>query len=108
MRIAIAFAVLLVAAGAYAAELPPPSKLSLVTASCNFPAPGIPGPCAPSFTFESGQVVMKSAKEPGPTCPKTGQPTETPGASIVMKGVAKSGAKFTGTLKAEASLKTTF
>jgi len=108
MRIVIGLATLLLAAGAYAAKLPPPSKLTLVPANCNPALPALPGPCSASFRFASGQVVMKSAKQPGPTCPKTGQPTETPGASIVLKGVTKSGAAFTGSLKAEASLKTTF
>ena len=108
MRIAIAFVTLLVAAGVHAAKLPPPTKLNLVTANCNAVPPAVPGPCSTSFTFTGGQVVMKAQKQPGPTCPKTGQPTETPGGSIVMKGVAKSGAPFSGSLQAQAWLKTTF
>jgi len=108
MRIAIGLATLLVAAGVHAGKLPPPMKLTLVTANCNALAPAVPGPCSTSFTFTGGQVVMKAQKQPGPTCPKTGQPTETTGGSVVMKGVSKNGAAFSGTLPAEASLKTTF
>ena len=87
------------------AALPPPMKLNLVTASCNAV---VPGPCSTSFKFTGGQVVMKSQKEPGPTCPKTVQPTETPGGSVVLKGVTKNGAPFSGSLPARAALKTTF
>jgi hypothetical protein len=108
MRITIGLVTLLVAAGVHAAKLPPPMKLNLVTASCNALPPAVPGPCSASFTFTGGQVVMKSQKQPGPTCPKTDQPTETPGGSIVLKGVTKNGARFNGSLPAQAALKTTF
>jgi hypothetical protein len=108
MRIAIALVTLLVAASAHAAKLPPPMKFNLVTAQCNALPPAVPGPCSTSFKFTGGQVVMKAQKQPGPTCPKTGQPTETPGGSLVLKGVTKDGASFSGSLPAQASLKTTF
>jgi hypothetical protein len=108
MRIVIGLVALLVGAGANAAKLPPPMKLNLVTANCNALPPAVPGPCSTSFKFTGGQVVMKSEKQPGPTCPKTGQPTETPGGSIALKGVTKDGAPFSGSLPAQAALKTTF
>ena len=108
MRIAIGLVTLLVAAGVHAAKLPPPMKFNLVTANCNAVPPAVPGPCSTSFKFTGGQVVMKAQKQPGPTCPKTGQPTETPGGSLVLKGVTKDGAPFSGSLPAQASLKTTF
>ena len=41
MRIAIALAALLLAAGAHAAKLPPPAKLTLVPATCNPPRPNV-------------------------------------------------------------------
>ena len=108
MRIAIGLVTLLVAASAHAAKLPPPMKLNLVPANCNAVPPAVPGSCSPSFKFSGGQVVMKTPKQPGPTCPKTDQPTETAGGSIVLKGVTKDGAPFSGSLPAEGSLKTTF
>jgi hypothetical protein len=51
---------------------------------------------------------MKALKQPQPTCPKTGKPTEAPGGAITMKGVTKSGAAFTGSLDAQVYFKTTF
>jgi hypothetical protein len=105
MRIAIAIAVLLVAGLVHAGKLPPPMKFNLVQASCHTEPPG---PCSPNFRFASGGVVMKSIKQPQPTCPKTGQPTEVPGATVQMRGVTKSGAPFSGSLHVIVSLKTTF
>lgn len=89
---------------AFAAKLPAPSKITLVQAQC----PGAPpGPCS-TFTFASGFALLKSQKQPGPTCPKTGQPNETDGGSVQLKGVTKAGASFDGTLTAEVTLFTTF
>jgi hypothetical protein len=51
---------------------------------------------------------MKAQREPNPTCPKTGQPTEAPAATVQMRGVSKSGAPFSGSLSVTATLKTTF
>src|SRR5215813_5752807 len=106
MRIAIAVALGLVAGFAHAkTKLPPPARFNLVQASCN----GQPaGPCSPNFRFTSGTVTMKSLRQPQPTCPKTGKPTEAPGASVQMRGVTKSGAAFTGSLNVSVNFKTTF
>lgn len=108
MRIALCIAVVLVTTFAHAAKLPPPTRLNLVQANCNALPPAVPGPCSPGFRFASGTFVMKSLRQPQPTCPKTGKPTEAPGGSILLKRVTKDGAPFTGSLHAEASLKTTF
>ena len=105
MRIAIGTALMLAAGLAHAAKLPPPMKLNLIQASCNGTPPG---PCSPQFRFASGIAVMKPLREPQPTCPKTGQPTEAPGATIQMRGVTKSGAPFSGSLSVTATFKTTF
>ena len=107
MRIVIGIAALLVAAAVQAAKLPPPMRLNLVQASCNALPPAVAGPCS-SFRFTSGTVVMKSQKQPKPTCPETGQPTESPAGSIQLRGVTKDGAAFNGSLPAQADLKTTF
>ena len=108
MRIAIGIATLLVAGVADAAKLPPPMRFNLIQASCNAASPAVPGPCSATFRFASGTVIMKSIRQPQPTCPKTGKVTEAPGGTIQMKGVTKSGSAFTGSLVAKASLKTTF
>ena len=107
MRIVIALAALLVVGAVHAAKLPPPMRLNLVQASCNALPPALPGPCS-AFRFTSGTVVMKSLKQPKPTCPETGQPTEAPGGTIQLRGVTKDGAAFSGSLQAQAALKTTF
>jgi hypothetical protein len=108
MRIAIVIGLGLASVGvARAAKLPPPMKLNLIQASCANGAAN-PGPCSTTFAFTSGQVVMKALKQPQPTCPKTGKPTEAPGGTITMKGVAKSGTPFTGNLDAQVAFKTTF
>jgi hypothetical protein len=106
MRPVIAIATLLVAV-AYAAKLPPPMRFNLVQASCNALPPAVPGPCS-TFRFASGTVVMKALRQPQPACPKTGNPTEAPGGTIKMKGVTKNGGAFSGSLAAQAFLKTTF
>jgi len=107
MRIAIGIVTVLAAGAGHAARLPPPMRFNLVPASCNALPPAVPGPCS-TFGFTSGSVVMKSLEQPQPTCPKTGQPTEAPGGTIKLKGVTKGGAAFTGSLPAQAALKTTF
>jgi hypothetical protein len=108
MRTFVVLGVALVASAAVAAKLPPPMKLTLVQASCNAVPPALPGPCSVTFRFASGQVTMKSLRQPQPTCPKTGDPTEAPGGSFKLKGVTSNGAAFTGSLNAVAFLKTTF
>src|SRR5688572_18195513 len=105
MRIVLAIAALLVAAGVQAAKLPPPMRVNLVQAQCNALPPAVPGPCSP-LRFTSGTVVMKSLKQPQPTCPKTGEPTEAPGGWLSLRGVTKDGAAFNGSLPAQAALKT--
>jgi hypothetical protein len=107
MRIALGIVVAL-ATLAHAAKLAPPMRLNLVQAYCNAVPPAVPGPCSPGFRLTSGSFVMKSLREPQPTCPKTGKPTEAPGGSILLRGVTKDGAPYTGSLHAQASLKTTF
>lgn len=104
MRRAMVVTVLAVVGAAGAAKLPPPMRLTLVQASCNGTPPG---PCS-SFRFTSGMVLMKAVRQPQPTCPRTGQPTEAPGATIQLRGVTKDGAAFGGSLAASANLKTTF
>jgi hypothetical protein len=108
MRIVIGLAMVLVATFAHAGKLPPPARFNLVQANCNALPPAVPGPCSPAFRFASGTATMKSLREPQPTCPKTMQPTEAPGATVQMRGVTKSGGQFTGSLSVSASLKTTF
>jgi hypothetical protein len=108
MRTLVVLGGVLAASVAVAAKLPPPTKLTLVQASCNALPPALPGPCSTAFRFASGQMTMKAIRQPQPTCPKTGQPTEAPGGSFKMKGVTKSGAAFTGSLNAVGFLKTTF
>ena len=109
MRIALVVTVAFAAAVGHAAKLPPPMKLPLIQASCQAVPPAVvPGPCSPSFRFASGLVVMKALRQPQPTCPKTDKPTEAPGGTIQMRGVTKDGAAFSGSLPAQAALKTTF
>jgi len=105
LAVMLATVTLVAATPAGAAKLPAPSKLTLVQAQC----PGAPpGPCSTTFTFASGFAVLKSQREPKPTCPKTGMPGEATGGIVQLKGVTKSGASFDGTLAAEVSLFTTF
>jgi hypothetical protein len=108
MRIASAIALVLVTALAHAAKLPPPMRLNLIQASCAVLPPALPGPCSAMFRFANGTVTMKALRQPQPTCPKTGKPTEAPGGTITMTGVTKSGAPFSGSLDAQVSFKTTF
>jgi len=106
MRAVLSFVLVAVAtlATTHAAKLPAPSKITLVQAQC----PGAPpGPCS-TFGFASAVAILKSQKQPGPTCPKTGMPTESNGGTVQLKGVTKAGASFDGTLAAEVTLFTTF
>ncbi len=82
-----------------------PSALTLIQAQCDA-AP--PVPCAPAFAFRSGTALLTSAKQPGPTCPRTGAPTESKGGQVNLKGVTKNGAAFSGALPVEVVLRTSF
>jgi hypothetical protein len=82
-----------------------PSKLTLVQAQCD----GTPGvPCAAAFAFKSGTATLTSTRQPAPTCPKTGDPTESKGGDVTLVGVTKNGAAFSGSLPAVVVLRTTF
>lgn len=83
----------------------PPSTLTLVQSQCDTTPPT---PCAAAFAFKSGVATLTSAKQPGPTCPKTGSPTESKGGAVTLKGVTKSGAAFSGSLAVEVVLRTSF
>jgi len=65
-------------------------------------------PCAPAFAFKTGVVELSGLREPAPTCPKTGLPTEAKAGTVKLTGVTKNGAPFTGTLPTETQLNTTF
>ena len=109
MRIVSAVAALALAAGvAPAAKLPPPMRLNLIPATCAVLPPALPGPCSATFAFATGTVTLKALRQPQPTCPKTGRPTEAPGGSVKMTGVTKGGAAFSGSLEAQANYKTSF
>jgi hypothetical protein len=82
-----------------------PSTLTLVQRQCDTTPPS---PCAPAFAFKSGTATLTSAKQPGPTCPRTGSPTESKGGQVVLKGVTKDGAPFSGSLPVEVVLRTAF
>src|SRR5262245_56293675 len=100
----------LTASFAMAAKIPPPNRLTLVTASCFNVPPAPPAPCSPAFRFASGSATLKSAKEPVPTCPKSNglDPTEAPAGDVRLTGVTKGGAAFSGTLEAWVAYQTTF
>src|SRR5262249_12487253 len=103
MRHRLTVVALLVAAIPCAAAKGPKMVLPLVAAQCAGPAP-----CNPDFTFKAGSAELTGAKEPAPTCPKTGKPTETPGGSVRLTGLAKNGAPYSGNLVAEVTNQTTF
>ena len=90
-------------AGTALAAKGPKMILYLVPAQC-------PGPvlCMPDFSFKSGVAVLTAAKEPAPTCPKTGRPSETPGGSIRLTGVMLRNAPYSGPLTTEVTNQTTF
>jgi hypothetical protein len=77
--------------------------LPLVRAQC----PGAV-PCLPAFAFRTGAAQLTSAKEPAPSCPKSGKPSETPGGTVQMAGVTRDGAPYTGSLAVEVTNQTTF
>jgi len=85
---------------------PPPLKMPLVQAQC---ATVPPGPCS-TLTFATGSVVLKGGKQPGPTCPKTGMPADSPAGTVTLTGVTKAGAPLDGKAKltADVTYKTTF
>ncbi len=109
-RAILALAAVLVAAwtsavGARKAPLPPPNRFTLVQAQCAGPPPG---PCS-SARFKTGSAILRSARQPAPTCPKTGDdPSENDTGEVRLHGVTAGGASYTGTLSAEVVLKTTF
>jgi hypothetical protein len=82
-----------------------PSTLTLVQAQCDRTPPG---PCSAAFAFKRGTATLTSTKQPAPTCPKTGDPTESKGGDVRLVGVTKNGAPFSGTLPVEVVLRTTF
>ena len=86
---------LMVLAGAAAARQPI-LVLPLVQAQCEGAVP-----CQPAFEFRTGTAQLTAAREPAPTCPKTGKPSETPGGAVKMTGVTQNEAPFTGTLAVE-------
>src|SRR4029453_7673524 len=81
----------------------PKMILPLVPAQC---AGSVP--CLPDFSFKSGAAVLTAAKEPAPTCPKTGRPSETPGGTIRLTGVMMRNAAYSGALTTEVTNQTTF
>jgi hypothetical protein len=105
MRTMIAV-LLVVASGApaLAKKAPAYATLALVQAQC---AGMPPAPCS-AMTFTKGTAVLRTQREPAPTCPKTGQPGESAAGDLTLVGVATGGAAFTGSLPVEVTLKTTF
>jgi hypothetical protein len=101
-RLGMASLVLVVLTGAAFAK-GPKMALPLVPAQC---AGAVP--CSPDFAFKSGVAVLTAAKEPAPTCPKTGRPSETPGGTVRLSGVSLRGAAYTGALTVEVTNQTTF
>lgn len=93
------------AALAKRAKVPSSIKLPLVQAQCPGPPPG---PCSP-LVFTSGTATVRSARQPAPTCPKTGtDPSENNTGDVVLVGVNSAGAPFTGALSVEVVQRTTF
>ena len=92
------------AAEARKARLPPPNRLTLVQAQC---ATLPPGPCS-SLRFATGSAIIRSARQPSPTCPRTGEPSENDNGEARLDGVTSGGAPYSGTLSAEVVQKTTF
>ena len=89
---------------ALARKAPAYATLALVQAQCGGT---IPVPCS-AMTFTRGTVVLRTQREPAPTCPKTGQPGEADAGEVSIVGVAKGGAPFSGSLGVDVTLKTTF
>lgn len=108
MRIVTAVLLIgLVVAPAARAKPPAPSRFSLAQAQCWAP-PAAPAPCSPAFRFASGAAALRRARQPKPTCPRTGEPTEVPGADVKLSGVTRNGAAFTGTLQGIVEFRTSF
>jgi hypothetical protein len=92
---------------ALARKAPAYATLALVQAQCNRTPPAPPTPCS-AMTFTRGTAVLRTQREPSPTCPKTGQPGESSAGDVSLLGVAKGGAPFSGSLAVDVTLKTTF
>jgi len=109
MRTLVTLTLLALAAPAVAQTAkkpPPPLKMPLVQAQC---ATVPPGPCS-TLTFAAGTAVLKGEKQPGPTCPKTGLPADSPAGTVTLTGVVKAGVPLDGkgALTAEVAYKSTF
>jgi len=103
MRQAVSIVVLAAALAGTASAKPAGLVLPLVQAQC----PGAV-PCQPAFAFRSGVAQLIGAREPAPTCPKTGKPSETPGGSVKLTGVTRNGTPYDGSLAVEVTNLTTF
>jgi hypothetical protein len=99
----LAVAVLVTALAGVAAAKGPKMLLPLVRAQCAGPSA-----CQPEFDFKNGSAELTAAREPAPTCPRTGKPSETPGGRIRLTGVTRSGSPYAGDLAAEVTNQTTF
>lgn len=104
MRIALVLVGGLSLATPVLAKAPVALRLTLVPAQCEGPPAG---PCS-ALRFAKATTDLTTAKQPSPTCPKTGKNTENVGGTVKLTGVASGGAPFSGTLFAEVSYKTTF
>lgn len=103
--IAVLVAVVPMAAHARKARLPPPNRLTLVQVQCSGPPPG---PCS-AFRFTTGTAILRSARQPAPTCPRTGDdPSENDTGEVRLDGVTVGGTGYAGALTAEVVQKTTF
>jgi hypothetical protein len=89
---------------ALARKAPAYATLALVQAQC---AGMPPVPCSP-MTFTRGTAVLRTQREPSPTCPRTGMPGESEAGEVSLVGVSKGGAAFSGSLPVQVTLKTTF
>ncbi len=104
--VALVLLSVLPAAAQTAKKAPPPFKLPLVQAYCDTPSIG---PCS-TATFATGTVVLMGGKQPGPTCPKTGQPADAAAGTVKLIGVTRNGTPLDGAslLTASVFYKTTF
>lgn len=103
MRQALPIVLVLAALSGTASAKPPALVLPLVQAQC---AGAVA--CQPAFAFRSGVAQLTSAREPAPTCPKTGKPSETPGGTVKLVGVTRDGTPYGGSLAVEVTNLTTF
>jgi hypothetical protein len=97
-RVFVAGLLVVALAPALEAKGKPLLTMALVRAQCASPPPAPPAPCAPAFDFATGTVTLTDQKQPTPSCPRTGNPSESPAGSIKLRGVTRDGAPFTGTL----------